>query len=66
MESPPEFLVGREKCGFGIDIEMTAEIDHGKEQVAIFFLDIGAILRGHRFFQFGSLFRDLVEDRCGF
>ena len=51
------------KGGFRIDFEVTAQIDHGEEEVAELVLDCGGISIGHGRAQFADFFLDLVEYR---
>src|SRR5688572_12215225 len=65
MKARPELLVRAGKRGLRIDLQMPAEIDQGKEQVAEFVLDLGFAGCAHCFTKLGDFFLDFVQDRFG-
>ncbi|MNG21011.1 hypothetical protein D3C84_1053300 [compost metagenome] len=62
-EASLEFAVGATQCSFGINLEVTRQIDHGKQQVADLVGDRLRVILGHGFKHFVEFFAHLVQHR---
>src|SRR5690606_24119801 len=63
MEAIAELVVGAAQRILRLDAQMAAEIDHRKDEIAEFVLDLVLASRLHRLAQFPDLLLNLVEDR---
>src|SRR5471032_3157351 len=64
-EASFKFYVGTAQGGFRINLEMSRQVDHGKQQIADFIGDRCRVIVGHGFEHFIELFTDLVQHRQG-
>ncbi|MNT06496.1 hypothetical protein D3C72_1411630 [compost metagenome] len=64
-EASFELAVGTTQRGFRINLEMTCQIDHGKQQVTDLVSYSHRIVFRHGFEHFIKLFTDFIEHRQG-
>src|SRR5690606_25458320 len=65
MKTAHELGVRPDQCLLGVNAQVPAEIDNGKQEVTEFIGDGAAVTTLHLFPKFADFLLDLVEDRSG-